>query len=135
MAAAKTETQYDLMSLYGTNLIRVERTLVALDSYTAMSSETNAQGLAEQVLRLNQAAKASSARVLLSLNFKMHIVKATLTTREDWRQEILHRPKGSVMDAEILDRGLLIYTKMFTDNDSSQCATVSKELKSRDHDH
>lgn len=110
----------------------MKRALVAFDSRTAMLLEINAQGLAEQVLRLNKATKASSARVSLSLNFKLRTVKATLSTREDWCQEILHRPEGGVMGAEMFGRWISGYTKTFTDNYTWDVYERSKEVENWD---
>ncbi|KAL8762428.1 MAG: hypothetical protein Q9184_001556 [Pyrenodesmia sp. 2 TL-2023] len=114
MNTAKSEIQYDLLGLYATNLIRLERLVVALHPSGSMAWEENAQRHAVQVLGMNNPAKALTPRTSLSLRFKMYIARATLATKEEWRQEILRRPLGEVMDKEVFNGWLAEYTKEYT---------------------
>ncbi|KAI4186875.1 MAG: hypothetical protein LQ346_005606 [Caloplaca aetnensis] len=111
---AQSGIQYDLLGLYATNLIRLERLVVALQPSGSISSEENAQRLAVQILCMDHPARAIGPRTSSSLRFKMYIAKATMATREEWRREILCRPLGEVVDKEVFDHWVAAYTKEHT---------------------
>ncbi|KAI4127034.1 MAG: hypothetical protein LQ338_003403 [Usnochroma carphineum] len=103
----KSDPQLDLLGLYTTNLIRLERLIVALDSSAAMLAEARAQEMARQVLDLERTAISADSRAALSLRFKILIAKGTLSTWDEWRQEILRRPPNTMMDKNVFDHWAL----------------------------
>lgn len=110
---AKSELQQDLLGLYATAVMRLERLVVALRPSGLMAWEKNAQRLAVQILGMNNPARPPTSRTYLSLKFKMYVAEATVATREEWRQEILHAPLGKAMNKEVFNRWLAEYTKEY----------------------
>ncbi|KAL8787923.1 MAG: hypothetical protein Q9213_001950 [Squamulea squamosa] len=99
----KYDLQYDLVSLYAANSAMLERFIVALDSKTAIAAEARAQHLSEQIVHLERAAVMTDPQANLYLSFKMLIAKATIDTKEEWREEILCRPPDALMDKDVFD--------------------------------
>ena len=101
---ASSDIQHNLLGLYAINLIRLERLIVALDPSRGMLPESRAQDLANQAVDMEETARILNLRASLSSQFRLMTVIATLSTAEDWQQEIYRKPPAGTVDVAIFER-------------------------------
>ncbi|KAL8952704.1 MAG: hypothetical protein Q9222_001403 [Ikaeria aurantiellina] len=99
-----TDMRYEILGVFATNLMKVERLIVCLDADFAVPMEAHVQQLAMQILDLEQLASRTNPRAVLLLAFKVLAAKGTLLTADEWREETRSRPPGAVMPEAVFER-------------------------------
>ncbi len=99
---AKEEKRFETLGMCLICLLILRRLIVALNPLgpSALKTETEVKGIAEDVLQLEKIAVANNPRAGLFMAFKSLAARATLATTDHWRI-------SSVVDARVGTNGLI----------------------------
>ncbi|KAL8802495.1 MAG: hypothetical protein Q9200_006567 [Gallowayella weberi] len=96
----RSDARYETLGAFANNLMKVERSIAALDSALAVPMEAHAQQLALQILALEK----FNTRLALFLACKVVGARLVLLTASEWQQEASCRAPNTVMAQPVFER-------------------------------